>query len=194
MARAGRERRLGIAVNLSNRQFLTGDIVRHRAGRARAYGLSADMLTLEVTESVLIDDTVGGVDALMPRAAQPRRQPLARRLRYRLLVAHAPATRSPSTSSRSTSRSSKAIGTEHEDTTIIAAVIAFANNLNLRVVAEGVETHAQLAKLMELGCPYMQGYLFSHPRPIDDVPGLIGSAPLAGRLRGDGGGARLARF
>ena len=73
----------------------------------------------------------------------------------------------------------RTIGTEREDTAIVAAVIALAKNLDLRVVAEGVETHDQLAVLLQLGCPYLQGYLFSRPRPIDDVPGLIGSAPLA---------------
>ena len=60
----------------------------------------------------------------------------------------------------------------------MAALIAFAKNLGLRVVAEGVENHAQLAKLLELGCPYLQGYLFSRPRPVEDVPTLVGGAPL----------------
>ena len=57
-------------------------------------------------------------------------------------------------------------------------MIAFAKNLGLRVVAEGVENHTQLAKLLELGCPYLQGYLFSRPRPVEDVPALVGGAPL----------------
>ncbi len=67
----------------------------------------------------------------------------------------------------------RAIGTEREDTAIVAAVIALAKNLGLRVVAEGVETHEQLAVLLELKCPYMQGYLFSHPIPIDEAAGLV---------------------
>lgn len=175
------ERRLGIAVNLSNRQFLTGDIVRLVRGALERTGLPADMLTLEVTESVLIDDTVGGVDALMREL---------RSLGVTLSLDDFGTGYSsltllntfPIDIVKIDKSFTKAIGTEHEDTAIIAAVIAFANNLDLRVVAEGVETHVQLAKLMELGCPYMQGYLFSHPRPIDDVPGLIGTAPLAGRL------------
>jgi diguanylate cyclase (GGDEF)-like protein/PAS domain S-box-containing protein len=175
------ERRLGIAVNLSNRQLLTGDILGLVRGALERTGLPADMLTLEVTESVLIDDTVGGVDALMREL---------RSLGVNLSLDDFGTGYSSLTFLNSfpidivkiDKSFVKAIGTEHEDTAIIAAVIAFAKNLDLRVVAEGVETHAQLAKLMELGCPYMQGYLFSHPRPIDDVPALIGSAPLAGRL------------
>ena len=39
-------------------------------------------------------------------------------------------------------------------------------------MAEGVETHEQLAVLHQLGCPYMQGYLFSRPVPIADAAGM----------------------
>jgi EAL domain-containing protein (putative c-di-GMP-specific phosphodiesterase class I) len=175
------ERRLGIAVNLSNRQLLTGDILGLVRGALARSGLPADMLTLEVTESVLIDDTVGGVDALMREL---------RSLGVNLSLDDFGTGYSsltflntfPIDIVKIDKSFVKAIGTEREDTAIIAAVIAFAKNLDLQVVAEGVETHAQLAKLMELGCPYMQGYLFSHPRPIDDVPALVGTGPLAGWL------------
>ena len=136
------------------------------------------MLTLEVTETALIDDTVGGVDALLREL---------RSLGVNLSLDDFGTGYSSLTFLHTfpinivkIDRSFvKAIGTEHEDTAIMAAVIAFAKNLNLRVVAEGVENHVQLSKLLELGCPYMQGYLFSHPRSINDVPALIGAAPLA---------------
>ena len=55
----------------------------------------------------------------------------------------------------------RTIGTEREDTAIVAAVLALAKNLDLSVVAEGVETHEQLAVLLQLRCPYLQGYLFA---------------------------------
>ena len=67
----------------------------------------------------------------------------------------------------------RAIGTEREDTAIVAAVIALARNLGLIVVGEGVETQEQLAVLHQLGCPYMQGYLFSRPVPIGQAVDML---------------------
>ena len=48
---------------------------------------------------------------------------------------------------------------------IVAAVVNLAHALGLKVVAEGVESAAQLAALQELGCDFAQGYLFSEPVP-----------------------------
>ena len=57
------------------------------------------------------------------------------------------------------------LGTDDDDSAIVRATIALAHGLNLRVVAEGVETDEQLRHLSELDCEYGQGYLFS--KPID---------------------------
>ena len=67
----------------------------------------------------------------------------------------------------------RSIGTEREDTAIVAAVIALAENLAINVIAEGIETEEQFAVLHQLACPYMQGYLFAQPKPIDQVPSLL---------------------
>lgn len=61
---------------------------------------------------------------------------------------------------------------------IVTTVISFANSLGLGVVAEGIETEEQLARLKELGCPVGQGYHFSKPLPKNEaqrfaVPGLV---------------------
>ena len=82
----------------------------------------------------------------------------------------------------------RAIGTEREDTAIVAAVIALAKNLGISVVAEGVETHEQLAVLLQLGCPYMQGYLFSEPRPVDAYPEIL-RTPYVGFVASQGANA-----
>jgi len=59
----------------------------------------------------------------------------------------------------------KDIESDPDDAAICAATISLAQNLGLSVVAEGVETDAQLAFLGNLGCECVQGYLFSKPLP-----------------------------
>ena len=59
------------------------------------------------------------------------------------------------------------LGTDDNDTAIVKATIALSHSLGLRVVAEGVETTAQRELLRELGCDFGQGYLFA--RPLDVI-------------------------
>jgi len=67
------------------------------------------------------------------------------------------------------------IDSNPEDEAISAAIIAMAHSLGLRVVAEGVETAAQLGVLRTLKCDEMQGYFFSRPVPAEDFAALIRS-------------------
>lgn len=60
-----------------------------------------------------------------------------------------------------------------EDAVIATAIIAMAHSLNMRVIAEGVETEAQLAFLRSRGCDEMQGYLFSHPVSAPDFAAML---------------------
>jgi EAL domain-containing protein (putative c-di-GMP-specific phosphodiesterase class I) len=62
---------------------------------------------------------------------------------------------------------------------VAKAIISLGQNLNLRVIAEGVETEAQLAFLRENHCDEMQGYLFSKPVPAAGIATLL--AQLDGR-------------
>jgi diguanylate cyclase (GGDEF)-like protein len=54
-----------------------------------------------------------------------------------------------------------------------SSIVSMAKALNMRVIAEGVETVEQLRALKQLGCDEMQGYLMSKPVPADDVPFLL---------------------
>jgi predicted signal transduction protein with EAL and GGDEF domain len=52
---------------------------------------------------------------------------------------------------------------------IVKTIIGLSRDLDIQCVAEGVETEAQAVVLSELGCPQMQGYLFSRPVPLNDI-------------------------
>lgn len=59
------------------------------------------------------------------------------------------------------------------DTAIVAAIMAMARSLNLNVIAEGVETVAQLQFLRDQGCTQFQGLLASGALPADEVTALL---------------------
>jgi len=71
------------------------------------------------------------------------------------------------------------LGTDPEDSAIVAAVVSLAHSLGLSAIAEGVETDLQVAELMTLGCDDAQGFYFSKPKPPEriDLAGL--GAPAA---------------
>ena len=65
------------------------------------------------------------------------------------------------------------ISNNQEDPSIIKAIIAMAEGLNLNLISEGVENEAQLEMLKSWNCKVMQGYLFSHPIPSDDAIAML---------------------
>jgi diguanylate cyclase (GGDEF)-like protein/PAS domain S-box-containing protein len=65
------------------------------------------------------------------------------------------------------------IGTEEEKIEIVRAITTLALNLNLKVIAEGVETEEQLEKIRSLDCEYVQGYLLSRPMSAEDAEKFI---------------------
>ena len=74
-------------------------------------------------------------------------------------------------------RSFVALATEHGyDSTIVEALLMIGRTLNVTVVAEGVETEAQLEYVRARGCDYAQGFLLARPMPIDDAEAYIFAA------------------
>ena len=65
------------------------------------------------------------------------------------------------------------IATDPNDAAIVQTIIAMTETLGLDVIAEGVETEAQLEFLNLRGCPAFQGYLFSMPVPLDEFEALL---------------------
>jgi EAL domain-containing protein (putative c-di-GMP-specific phosphodiesterase class I) len=60
-----------------------------------------------------------------------------------------------------------------DDATIVLSIVSLAHNLRLRVIAEGVETEAQLAYLQKHDCDEMQGFYFSRPLPAIEFAQLL---------------------
>jgi len=65
------------------------------------------------------------------------------------------------------------LDTDNDDRAIVSTIIAMARNLNVEVIAEGVETESQKQFLIERGCRRFQGYLFGKPIPIDQFEKLL---------------------
>ena len=66
---------------------------------------------------------------------------------------------------------------DENDRAVAGAVISLGQTLNLRVIAEGVETDAQAAFLRNINCDEMQGYLFSKPLPASEIEELLRMTP-----------------
>ena len=136
--------------------------------RFRRTSLPLSWLTLEITESTLMQNPNRrhrGSEAVTER---PWPQDLGRRLRDRLLIARL----SPTTpGGRDQDRSRVRQGYDYvvEDAAIVKTVINLGHNLGLRVVAEGVEDQETLELLASLRCDQAQGYFISRPLPADDL-------------------------
>jgi EAL domain-containing protein (putative c-di-GMP-specific phosphodiesterase class I) len=74
------------------------------------------------------------------------------------------------------------LGKQRDCGAIIRAVIALSHDLGMATTAEGVETREQLCALALAGCSGIQGYLFSRPVPLRDVPAMLRSMPLVADL------------
>ncbi len=170
------DRRIGIAVNISSRQILKGKLTDTVTSALARSGLDPTLLTLELTETTLIDDALTAEAVLQELRGYGVNLALDdfgtgySSLTYLRTF--------PINIIKIDQSFVRTIGTEREDTAIVAAVVALARNLNLKVVAEGIETPEQLATLMYLNCDLLQGYLFARPAPLEDVPALVEGAGL----------------
>ncbi len=156
-----------VAVNLSARQFVDGGLVIEVAHALAQSGLTADLLELEITESMMM--------AQPERAAETLRE--IREMGVHLSIddfgtgysSLARLKKFPIGSVKIDRSFIGDITTDADDAAIVSAVIAMAHNLRMRVVAEGVETLEQVRFLHERGCDEIQGFLVSRPLAPDDV-------------------------
>ena len=168
-----------LSVNLSARQLSAGSFAACVSHAIRRNGLAPSSLSFEITESVLMEDVEFSIESLVGLKA----------LGVRLAVddfgtgysSLAYLKRLPLDSLKIDRAFVDGLGTDPNDSAIVAAIVAMAGALGLAVTAEGVETDRQLEELRRLGCGYAQGYRFAQPLPADEFARFIGSrkAPLS---------------
>ncbi len=156
---------LTMAVNLSTRALHAGDVPGTVAALIGKWGIRPEDLTLEVTESALMDDPARALEVLnrlrelgarvsiddfgtgYSSLAYLKSLPVDELKIDKAFVMH--------------------LHEDERDAKIVRSTIDLAHGLGLKVVAEGVETEAHLAALTAFGCDVGQGYLFSKPLPVD---------------------------
>ena len=163
LADAGRP--LPLSINVSPRQFRQTDFVEQVREAVAKSGADPTKLIFEVTEGMLIENLDVTIARMLEIAtlgirfsiddfgtgysslAYLKRLPL-----YELKIDKSFIQDTPS---------------DPDDTAIVQSILSMAKHLRLRVVAEGVETHAQADFLLLAGCDVLQGYLYAKPMPIE---------------------------
>jgi diguanylate cyclase (GGDEF)-like protein len=169
------EHPLVVSVNLSARQMAERDLVPSVARALEETGVDARQIALEITETVLVEDTAAAAETL--RALQD--------LGVRLVLddfgtgysSLGYVKRFPLSFLKIDRSFVGELGRNGRDAAIVSAIAEMARALGARVVAEGVETEQQLAGVKKLGCELAQGYLFAKPLPAEEIDGLLRTDP-----------------
>lgn len=165
---------LSLSVNVSVKQFAQPDFVRHVSEIVQASGLDPHALKLEITESVAIDDPARTRGMLAE----------LRRLGIRMYLDDFGTGYSSlghlhqlSLDAIKIDRSFVMHMDEPMHLQLVHTVRDLARNIGVTVIAEGVETEAQLEVLRRIGCESAQGYLFSRPVPVGEMSNLLERDP-----------------
>ncbi len=169
---------LTMSVNLSVKQFNQADLFDTILGTLEETGLASQCLSLEITESVLLEGTDSAVEVLASLKEVGARLYLDdfgtgySSLSY----LH----KFPVDALKVDRSFVREMGGGGQGQEIIRTIVALAKSLNMKVIAEGVETQEQAAALQALDCDYGQGHVFSKPLSGKEVGELLakGAASL----------------
>jgi EAL domain-containing protein (putative c-di-GMP-specific phosphodiesterase class I) len=157
---------------MSAKQFRAASLPEQVLAALAASGLPAQLLELEITESLLMDNTDTARSMLQvlrdhgvrtalddfgtgySSLAYLTRMPIGKIKIDRVFVA--------------------GLLEGGDSAAIVRAVLAMAESLGMDVTAEGVETREQAQALVAMGCAYLQGYYLSRPVPAADIPAFAG--------------------
>jgi diguanylate cyclase (GGDEF)-like protein/PAS domain S-box-containing protein len=161
-----------VNINLSARQFQHEGLVEEVSGILAETGANPRQIVLEITESLLMQDTDSTISTL------GRLKDLGVRLAiddfgtgYSSLSY---LKRFPVDILKIDRSFVDGITTEHGDATLAEAVVQLGRALHLQTVAEGIETAEQWTTLQGLGCEFGQGYLFARPGAAEEISSILG--------------------
>ncbi len=164
-------RYLVLAVNVSGQQFRKHDFVENVAAVVRAHQVNPALLKLELTESVVLTDVadvVAKMHALKALGIKLSMDDFGTGYSSLSYLKQLPLDQIKIDQSFV-----RDIATDLNDAVMVKTIIDLAQNFRLNVIAEGVETEAQLDFLKQNGCMAYQGYLFSKPVPIEEFEALL---------------------
>ena len=161
-----------IAINLSTAEFCDEKLVEKLAGLLEGKALAPEDIEIEVTENVFFGTTSGQVQRILEKlhaigvgiALDDFGTGFASLTHVRDF---------PVDRIKIDQRFVRNLLTDREDAAIVNALINLGANLGKRVIAEGVETQAQLQRLAQLGCNEIQGYVIARPMPADAVAAFL---------------------
>jgi EAL domain-containing protein (putative c-di-GMP-specific phosphodiesterase class I) len=156
-----------VSVNLTSHQFQEKNFVASMARILENSGVKSRNLSLEITESTLMENTEMTAITLHELA----------RLGLDFTIddfgtgysSLSYLTQFPIGTIKIDRSFIKEINTDHSKAAIVKAVISLAHSLEMNIIAEGVETEEQMAYLQKQGCNDMQGYLYSPPVPAEEM-------------------------
>jgi len=161
------EQKIGLSINISVRQFSHRSFSEHLFTTLEKYQLSASCLTLEITESLFIED----VDIVKPIFEALHEKNIKISLddfgtgysSLSMLKAL------PIDELKIDKSFIENIAVDQQSLTMVQNIIAIGKNFGMVVLAEGVESNEHFAILKACGCDLMQGYYFSRPIPYDEL-------------------------
>ena len=156
-----------VAVNVSSRLFRNGDLDRRVARALQDSGLDPAFLELEITESAVMDDPEQAIEQMhqlrtlgVSLAIDDFGTGYSSLLRLK---------RMPVQKLKIDQGFVAGLPEGEDDISIVRVVIALAQSMGMRVLAEGVEEADQAAFLLENGCELAQGYWFARPMPAEQI-------------------------
>lgn len=169
-------RDLKLAVNISSRQLSQADFVRQVSEILVETGANPALLKLEITESVILDnveDTIAKMHAVRELGVNFSMDDFGTGYSSLSYLQKLPLEQLKIDQSFV-----RNMAFNKNDSAIVRTILALGKNLDLNVIAEGVETEAQHGYLANYGCLVFQGYLFGRPVPADEFKQSL----LAGRI------------